>query len=420
MLWKSKVFTYFVGITFVNQHNYSRPGITMELSVIIVNYRVRFFLELCLFSVEAATRGLDAEILVVDNHSGDDSLTYLRPRFPQVQFIENKENIGFGAANNQALAQARGRYILFLNPDTILPEDFFTHCISFMESTPRIGGLGVRMIDGSGHFLKESSRGFPSAWVAFCKLTGLTALFPHSRLFAGYYQGHLSPGNSHPAPVLSGACLWVSRSTLNKVGGFDEQFFMYAEDIDLSYRIEQAGYYNYYLADTTIIHFKGESTQKDTRYIRLFYKAMSQFRRKHFRGGFNVLFNGVVETGIWLRAGITAMRKLLHPQTLERPPGLTSPPNPLVRSFLTGDPEEVRQLTERLSSSNKRHLVTDPAQASEIIFCIGKTFSFKQALSALEASALRPDRREYKFHTAGSSTVTGSSSRDGMGETIIL
>ena len=384
----------------------------MELSVIIVNYRVKFFLELCLFSVEKTIRGLDAEILVVDNHSGDDSTEYLRSKFPQVQFIENKENIGFGAANNQALAQARGRYILFLNPDTIVPEDFAKACLSFLDSTPRIGGLGIRMIDGSGNFLKESSRGFPSAWVAFCKLTGLTALFPHSRLFAGYYLGHLSPGISHPAPVLSGACLWVSRSILDKTGGFDEQFFMYAEDIDLSYRIEQAGYSNYYLADTTIIHFKGESTQKDTRYVKQFYKAMSQFRRKHFRGGFNILFNGVVETGIWLRAGITAMRKLP-----DRPP---TPSNPLINSFLTGDPEGIKQLTERLSSSNKRHLVADPTQAAEIIFCEGKTFSFKQAISLLEASALRPGQREHKFYAAGSSTVTGSASRDGKGATIIL
>jgi GT2 family glycosyltransferase len=411
----------------------------MELSIIIVNYRVKFFLELCLLSVEKAIRGLGAEILVVDNDSRDDSLAYLLPRFPNVQFIANQQNKGFGAANNQALEKAKGNYILFLNPDTILPEDFFKQCLSFIDSTPHIGGLGVRMIDGSGHFLKESSRGFPSAWVAFCKLAGLTALFPHSRLFAGYYQGHLSPGNSHPAPVLSGACLLVGRSVLEKAGGFDEQFFMYAEDIDLSFRIEKAGLHNYYLADTTIIHFKGESTQKDTRYVKLFYKAMSQFRRKHFRGGFNIVFNRVVETGIWLRAGITALRKFPRNKPSNtpaaHPPGSPSahpqqssgvasnPASPPLLTWLTGDPEAIKVLTEKLSSSpppGRRLLAADPTQAAEIIICEGKTFSFKQAISALETAALRPDHREYKFYADGSGSVTGSASRDERGETIVL
>jgi GT2 family glycosyltransferase len=403
----------------------------MDLSIIIVNYRVKFFLEACLLSVEKAIRQshylpevplpVASEILVVDNDSRDDSLEYLQPRFPNVQFIANQQNVGFGAANNQALEKAKGRYILFLNPDTILPEDFFTHCFSFIGSTPHTGGLGVRMIDGSGHFLKESSRGFPSAWVAFCKLSGLTALFPHSRLFAGYYQGHLSSGNSHPAPVLSGACLFVSRSVLDKTGGFDEQFFMYAEDIDLSYRIELAGFHNYYLADTTIIHFKGESTQKDTRYVKLFYKAMSQFRRKHFRGGFNLVFNGVVEIAIWLRAGLTALARGGSPAGGSPSAGPGAPPDGSgIRSFLTGDPEEVQNLLEKLAASNKRLLVADPAQADEIIFCEGKAFSFKQAISALEASALRPNSPPCKFHAAGSGSVTGSSSRDGRGETIRL
>jgi N-acetylglucosaminyl-diphospho-decaprenol L-rhamnosyltransferase len=395
--------------------------ILMELSIIIVNYRVAFFLELCLFSVEKAIGPIEAEILVVDNHSGDGSIEYLRPKFPRVQFIANQENRGFGAANNQALEKARGRYILFLNPDTILPEDFITTCLSFLDSIPRIGGLGVRMVDGSGLFLKESLRGFPSAWVAFCKLSGLTALFPRSRLFAGYYLGHVSPALSQRAPVLSGACLWVSRSVLDEVGGFDEQFFMYAEDIDLSYRIGLAGYHNYYLADTTIVHFKGESTQKDSRYVKLFYKAMSQFRRKHFRGGFHILFNIAVEAGIWLRAGITALSPSISPSDRRRPsPSDQSPDNASIRSFLAGDPREVEYLSERLASSGKRLLAADAAQAGEIIFCEGKAFSFRQAISALEASALRPNSLPVRFYAAGSGSVTGSASKDGRGETIVL
>ena len=242
----------------------------MLLSIIIVNYNVKFFLEQCLCSVEKALGVMDAEVFVVDNHSTDGSAEWLPGRFPRVRFILNTENKGFGAANNQALAMAEGKYILFLNPDTLLAEDTLTTCISFMESDVRVGAAGVRMIDGGGRFLRESGRGYPTPWVAFCKLAGLAALFPRSSLFAGYYLGHLSSGDNHPAPILSGACMFVRKEALDKMGGFDERFFLYAEDIDLSHRIEQAGYINYYIADTTVIHFKGESTFKDARYVKLF------------------------------------------------------------------------------------------------------------------------------------------------------
>ena len=227
----------------------------MVLSVIIVHYRVRYFLELCLRSLQKAVTGLESEIIVVDNHSADGSVEEIRPLFPAVTFLVNDENIGFARANNQALKVATGRYILFLNPDTVVPENFARHCLSFLEEMPGIGGLGVRMVDGSGRFLRESRRGFPSPWVAFCRLSGLSAIFPKSRLFSAYYMGYLPEDETHPAPVLSGACFWVSGAILAGIGGFDEQFFLYAEDIDLSYRLERAGFVNYYLADTTIIHF---------------------------------------------------------------------------------------------------------------------------------------------------------------------
>jgi GT2 family glycosyltransferase len=282
----------------------------MILSVIIVSYQVKYFLEQCLFSVEKALREVDGgtEIIVVDNHSMDGTLEYLQPRFPRVKFISLPGNEGFSRANNRGLNEAKGRYILFLNPDTILPEDACRICLSFMISTPGIGAAGVRMIDGGGHFLKESRRGFPSAWVAFCKLSGLTALFPRSRYFAGYYMGHLPANRTHPAPILSGACMWVDRVALERTGGFDEQFFMYAEDIDLSHRIEQAGFTNYYIADTTILHFKGESTHKDARYIKLFYTAMIQFRRKHFKGTLSRLFNHLLEIAVRLRMALASHR----------------------------------------------------------------------------------------------------------------
>lgn len=389
----------------------------MILSVIIVNYRVRHFLELCLHSVQKALFGLATEVFVVDNHSEDGSVDYLRPLFPDVRFIVNTGNLGFARANNQALAQAQGKYILFLNPDTILPEDIATRCLAFLESTPNAGGLGVRMVDGSGLFLKESRRGFPSPWVAFCKLSGLTALFPRQRLFATYYLGHLPAGKTHPAPVLSGACLWVARSVLEKTGSFDERFFMYAEDIDLSYRIEQAGYVNYYLAETTIVHFKGESTLKDIRYVKLFYKAMSQFRRKHFRRGLPALFNVGMELAIWLRAGLGAIGRGRAPA----PPVTQSAAVP--RARLIGDPATIRSLTAFFNTTGTRTVVdeaqqTEAQKTDELILCQGAGFSFKDCITALETAAPYRGGIRVKFYAEGSGSVVGSAHRDGRGDVI--
>jgi len=407
----------------------------MILSVIIVNYNVKYFLEQCLYSVEKALQELArqaagpiplaaTEVFVVDNHSSDGSIDYLRPMFPRVRFIANKDNLGFARANNQALAGAGGQNILFLNPDTILPEDFFRVCLSFIQTEPGAGALGVRMIDGSGRFLKESRRGFPSPWVAFCKLTGLTALLPHSRLFANYYLGHLDADRNHPAPILSGACMWIRREALDKAGSFDEQFFMYAEDIDLSHRIEQAGYCNYYIADTTILHFKGESTRKDARYVRLFYKAMSQFRQKHFSGGLSALFNGLMEIAIWLRAGITAMAGTLLrgrrriPQSQK---GATLQSLQTIsgkeKTWISGDPQEATRLAALLSSRGERVLVAREQEAAEIIYCEGPAYSFKESIAALQK---RDGRIPCKIHAAGSGSAVGSSSKEEQGQAIVL
>jgi N-acetylglucosaminyl-diphospho-decaprenol L-rhamnosyltransferase len=383
----------------------------MILSVIIVNYRVKRFLELCLHSVQKALLGIDAEVIVVDNDSGDDSVVFLRPLFPAVTFIANTDNVGFARANNQALEQARGEYILFLNPDTILPEDLASQCLSFLQSTPGIGGLCPRMIDGSGRFLKESRRGFPSPWVAACKLFGLTALFPHSRLFAAYYLGHLPASQSHPSPVLSGACLWISRAALTRVGSFDNDYFMYAEDIDLSYRLEQAGYVNYYFADATIVHFKGESTQKDIRHIRQFYKAMSQFRRKHFNSGLSRIFSSGLEAAIWLRAGLGAIGRIAPRQSLSALPRHT---------FLIGDPAAIGRLRPLLDTSGERKPALNPQEADEIIFCEGETFSFKDCIASLESTASSGPNRQVKFYANGSQSVVGSASRDGRGEIWVI
>lgn len=255
----------------------------MKLSVIIVNYNVKYFLEHCLCSVLKATRHIDAEILVVDNHSTDGSRDYLSQRFHTVRFLWNDTNLGFAKANNLALKQAIGEHILFLNPDTIIPEEGLEQCLRFFAERSDCGALGVHMIDGSGAFLRESKRSFPTPSNAFFKMTGLASLFPHSRYFSGYYAGHVAEHETAAVDVLSGAFLMVSRKIINRVQGFDEDFFMYGEDIDLSYRIRQTGFRNFYLGETTIIHFKGESTCKHTQtYTRNFYGAMRLFVKKHY------------------------------------------------------------------------------------------------------------------------------------------
>ncbi|HEY4148790.1 MAG TPA: glycosyltransferase family 2 protein, partial [Chitinophagaceae bacterium] len=252
------------------------------LSIIIINYNVKYFLEQCLYSVQKALQCIEGEIIVIDNCSADGSLEYLQPAFPGVRFIANKENAGFSKANNQGWRLAKGDYVLFLNPDTLLAEDSLRRSLDMMEAAPQAGALGIRMIDGSGHYLPESKRGNPSALVSFYKLSGLTRLFPRSEVFAHYYLGHLSLAENQEVEVLAGAYMMVRKSMLETTGGFDERFFMYGEDVDLSYRIRQLGYKNLYLADSTIIHFKGESTKKDAKYVALFYKAMELFVEKHY------------------------------------------------------------------------------------------------------------------------------------------
>ena len=280
----------------------------MNLSVIIVNYNVKHFLEQCLYSAEAAIKGMDAEIIVVDNNSTDNSIAYLGPRFPDVKFITNTENAGFGRACNQGLAVSKGRFILFLNPDTIVAEDCFSECIRFFETHTDAGAVGVKMIDGSGKFLKESKRAFPSPRTSLYKLFGLSKLFPHSKTFSKYHLGHLDENKNNEVDVLAGAFMMIRRDVIEKVGSFDEIFFMYGEDVDLSYRIQKAGYRNYYVADTRIIHFKGESTRKGTmNYVRMFYNAMSIFVRKHYGGSRAGIFNFLIHVAIWFRAGLSAV-----------------------------------------------------------------------------------------------------------------
>lgn len=283
------------------------------VSVIIVNYNVRYFLEQCLLSVQAALKNTDGEIIVVDNNSGDGSAEFLKEKFPDVHFILNKENKGFATANNLAVSVARGNYILFLNPDTVLPEDCIEKCVNFIRSKNDKVAIGIRMVDGSGKFLKESKRAFPDPLTSLYKLSGLTFLFPSSHTFGRYYLGHLDEFASHEVDVLAGAFIMLPCEILNEVKGFDESFFMYGEDIDLSYRIQQAGFSNFYFAGSTIIHFKGESTKKGSlNYVRMFYGAMGVFVNKHYNRSKAGIYNLFIWAGIGVRGAVSGLARLLR------------------------------------------------------------------------------------------------------------
>ena len=263
---------------------------------------------------------MTAEIIVVDNCSADNSIDYLRPKFPSVRFIINEENFGFAKGCNTGLKQSNGKYILFLNPDTLVPEDCFQKCISFLESHADAGALGIKMLDGKGNFLKESKRSFPAPMTSLYKLFGLSKLFPKSKTFSKYHLGHLDENKNQEVDVLAGAFMMVKKEVLENVGSFDEIFFMYGEDVDLSYRIQKAAgpatggrYKNYYFAETSIIHFKGESTRKGTmNYVRMFYNAMSIFVRKHYSGSRASVFNFLIHIAIWIRAFLSAASQFIR------------------------------------------------------------------------------------------------------------
>jgi O-antigen biosynthesis protein len=283
----------------------------MKLSVIIVNYNVKHFLEQCLHSVFKSCKGIESEVFVVDNNSLDGSCHLVREKFPIVKLIENNKNAGYSVANNQAIRMAQGEYILLLNPDTVVEEDTFSEVVGFMDEHPDAGGLGVKMIDGKGRFLPESKRGLPTPWVAFYKIFGFSRLFPRTKRFGRYHLSFLNKEETHEVDVLCGAFMMVRRETLDKIGLLDETFFMYGEDIDLSYRIVQAGYKNYYFAGTTIIHYKGESTKKGSiNYVKMFYNAMLIFSRKHFSSGNYKVYSFFIHLAIYFRAFIAIVQRI--------------------------------------------------------------------------------------------------------------
>ncbi len=289
-----------------------------KLTVVVVNYNVEFFLEQCLNSVRKSLEKISGEVYVVDNFSIDGSVEMVKQKFSEFNLIANQENLGFSKANNQAMRLAKGEYVLLLNPDTVVEEDTFEKVIAFMDEHPKAGGLGVKMVDGKGRFLPESKRGLPTPRVAFYKIFGLSSVFPKSKTFGQYHLGYLNENEIHPIDILSGAFMLMRKEALDKVGLLDEAFFMYGEDIDLSYRITEGGYTNYYFPKTSIIHYKGESTKKSSvNYVLVFYKAMVIFAKKHFSQKNAKLLSLLIYSAIYLRAGaaITAriFKRILLP-----------------------------------------------------------------------------------------------------------
>lgn len=285
--------------------------IVIDITIVIVNYRVKYFLEQTLRSVQEAINGLQAEVYVIDNNSGDDSIEHSKRLFPWVKFVENKKNVGFARANNQGIVAAQGEFTLILNPDTVITRDSVHKPIEWMREHPDCGAVGVRMVDGNGVFLPESKRAFPTPWASFCKIFGLSKLFPYSPVFAKYHLRYLSDREPHQVDILSGAFMLCRTLLLHQVGGFDEDFFMYGEDIDLSYRLVKAGKHNWYLP-VEIIHYKGESTKKDSmRYVRVFYEAMLIFYRKHYPR-FSWIGYPIVQLGVAVRASMAMLKRIVQ------------------------------------------------------------------------------------------------------------
>jgi N-acetylglucosaminyl-diphospho-decaprenol L-rhamnosyltransferase len=381
----------------------------MDLSIIIVNYNVKYFLEHCLLSVIKACTAVDAEIIVVDNNSTDGSEEYLSSKFPAVNFIWSKENPGFGKANNRALAQAKGDYILFLNPDTIVPEDCFTKCISFFKVNADCGALGVRMIDGSGNFLPESKRSLPTPLSGFYKMIGLANLFPQSKAFASYYDGHLAEKENNKTEVLAGAFMMLSKKAVEITKGFDEDFFMYGEDIDLSYRIIKAGLSNYHLGKVPIIHFKGESTQKQSaNYARHFYGAMKLFVDKHYKdSGFKrAAMNAAISSG-----------KLAANIRQRFSSGKTNHTNLNIGKIIsTGSKVQIEFAQSLLHSEiesigPEKIKEASSIKADTILLCEGE-LSNKEIIDFIQQ---HPNEYQYLFYESGAMSIIGSNNKNTNG-----
>ncbi len=281
--------------------NLPTPATTMKLSVVIVNYNVKAYLEQCLRTVYEALKGMEGEVFVVDNQSTDGSVEMVQREFPGVHLVANQQNMGFSRANNQAIRQCRGEYILLLNPDTVVGEDVFHKVMAFMDANPKAGGLGVKMIDGTGRFLPESKRGLPTPTVAFYKIIGLSRLFPNSKSFGRYHLGHLPEDETAPIEILSGACMFLPRAAFDAVGGFDEGYFLHAEDLDLCRRLRDAGWKVLLAGGIRVRHEQGSSSRHRAGFVaRHKQRSLWRYFTRHDPAARNPLLRACVCIGLVL------------------------------------------------------------------------------------------------------------------------
>jgi len=360
----------------------------LKLSVVILNYNVRYFLELCLQSVEAALEGIPSEIIVIDNNSDDASCEMVDSKFPCVTLIKNAVNVGFSKANNQAVEVAKGEYVCILNPDTVVSEDTFLKVMDFADSKSNLGIVGCRLIDGAGVFLHESKRNIPLVSIAIKKILGSSKY---------YYANHVSDHGVGKVDVLVGAFMLIKREVYNLLGGFDEEYFMYGEDIDLSYKSLKSGYDNYYYGDVSVIHYKGESTRKDEVYLRRFYGAMQIFYNKHFKK--NSLFDFLIYLGIKWMVLFNSAHKI-------------TPKKPSISLLLSKDPDQklVEKLNPVIASS-----FDEVRAGSEVIFDAAGT-SFKSIIDHMQFFS--EQQCLFKIQPKNRSYIIGSSSTDSKGEVI--
>lgn len=375
----------------------------MQLSVIILNYNVRYFLEQCVLSVEKALAGIDGEIIIIDNNSPDDSCAMMKAKFPHIKLIENKENSGFPKGNNIGVAQAKGEYLCILNPDTIVAEDTFTKIMKTENWQLNTGIVGCKLIDGSGAFLPESKRGVPTPWVAFTKIFGLYKLFPNSNWFNQYYAQHLSENESGNVSILVGAFMVLKRDLYLQVGGFDENCFMYSDDIDLSYMILKTGKSNYYFHETSVIHYKGESTIRDGTYMKRFREAMQFFYKKHFKKSW--FFDVMMQVGSFV---FSLLKKSQQKQEIR-----------IISEYVVFSKRNFEinldQKTTYLADFNQ--FVNNPKENIEIIFDT-TTISFCEIITFMQSNANK--NISFKNYIASSNYLIGSNNSNDRGQIKLL
>jgi len=349
---------------------------------------VRYFLELCLQSVEAALVDIPSEIIVIDNNSKDDSCKMVKEQFPSVLLIQNTSNVGFSIANNQAVKVAKGAYVCILNPDTVVAEDTFKTILNFADTQTNLGIIGCRLVDGSGKFLPESKRNIPVVKIAIKKILGNSQ---------PYYATHVKEHETAKVEVLVGAFMLLKRSLYESLKGFDEDYFMYGEDIDFSYKSLKEGYDNYYFGGTTVIHYKGESTRRNEMYLKRFYGAMQIFHQKHFKSNF---FSDLL---------VSVAIKLL---VLLKPLKQQQPEIKYKSVLISSNPEA--QLVEKLNPTLIAS-VDEVSASSEFIFD-ASTMSFKSIIDQMQVS--KPKQSIYKIQPRNCTYILGSNSADSIGDVI--